>query len=234
MGDQLITRAEFSSITTTLTATMNALFSKLAMLTTHMDNNVNNNKNNNKNNKNNNKNNLNRGGVPVRICNNNQTIEDLSSEEEKVVTEEGDERGNHHDYRVKAYIPLFYGTMRVEEFLDWQIDVGRFFDVMDVPDSNQVKMVAMRLKNTATVWWDRLVGNRSMTEYTHEIFRFSERNKLGKSKNQKVARYISGLKGSLQEKMGLQTVWTVAEVSNLALKTKLIEKFTRNNQNRGG
>jgi hypothetical protein len=47
--------------------------------------------------------------------------------------------------------------MGVDEFLDWHIDVGRFFDVMDVPKSKQVKMVAIRLKSTATVWWDRLV-----------------------------------------------------------------------------
>ncbi|MCI74492.1 hypothetical protein A2U01_0095756, partial [Trifolium medium] len=27
--------------------------------------------------------------------------------------------------------------MGVEEFLNWQIDVDRFFDVMDVPESKQ-------------------------------------------------------------------------------------------------
>ncbi|CAG7905449.1 unnamed protein product [Brassica rapa] len=44
---------------------------------------------------------------------------------------------------------------------------------------------------------------------------------------QKVARYISGLKGSLQGKMGLQTVWTVQEASSLALKAELMEKSSR-------
>jgi len=34
------------------------------------------------------------------------------------VTEEGDECGNNYDYRVKADIPLFYGLMGVEEFMD--------------------------------------------------------------------------------------------------------------------
>ncbi|XP_045792157.1 uncharacterized protein LOC123886936 [Trifolium pratense] len=48
-------------------------------------------------------------------------------------------------------------------------------------------------------------GKRLVSEYTAEFLRFSERNELGESENQKVARYISGLKSSLQEKMGLQT-----------------------------
>ncbi|PNX83568.1 hypothetical protein L195_g039612 [Trifolium pratense] len=38
-------------------------------------------------------------------------------------------------------------------------------------------------------------GKRSVTEYTAEFVRFSERNELSESENQKVARYISGLKG---------------------------------------
>jgi hypothetical protein len=206
--------------------------------------------------------------------NNNPTTDDSSSEDEEVVTEDGGDRGNHHDYRVKADISLFHGTMGVEEFMDWQIDVDRFFDVMDIPENKQVKMVAIRLKSTAAVWWDRLVlqrhrqkkhpirtwrkmkrlmlerflpedyeqilykmyiecvqGKRSVTEYTAEFLRFSERNELGESENQKVARYISSLKSSLQEKMGLQTVWTVAEASNLALKAELLETSPRSFSN---
>ncbi|CAA7051700.1 unnamed protein product [Microthlaspi erraticum] len=155
-------------------------------------------------------------------------------------------------------------------FWTWQIDVDRFFDVMGVPESKQVKMVAIRLKKTAVVWWDKLViqrqrqrkgpvktwrrmkqlmldrflpedyeqilykmylecvqGKRTVTEYTAEFVRFSERNDLGETDNQKVARYISGLRSSIQERIGLQTVWTVQEASSLALKAELMEKSTR-------
>ncbi|CAI8611893.1 unnamed protein product [Vicia faba] len=115
-------------------------------------------------------------------------VANSSSEEEEPYEEEvvDHENQHNHDYRVKVDIPLFYGTMGVEEFLNWKIDVDGFFDVMDISENKQVKMVTI--------------------------------SELGESDCQKVARYINGLKGFLQEKMGLQTVWTVAEASCLTLK----------------
>ncbi|CAJ2646166.1 unnamed protein product [Trifolium pratense] len=256
MGDQPVTRADFDELATMV----KVLSDKFMSLTTKGVDVANNNSNRNNNNRNsdNNRN------------NNNPTTDDSSSEDEEVVPEEGGERGNHHDYRVKADIPLFHGTMGVEEFMDWQIDVDRFFDVMDVPENKQVKMVAIRLKSTAAVWWDRLVvqrkrqkkrpirtwrkmkrlmlerflpedyeqimykmyiecvqGKRSVAEYTAEFLRFSERNELGESENQKVARYISGLKSSLQEKMGLQT-------NNVDDKEKSAETKDSNPVNKAG
>ena len=93
------------------------------------------------------------------LCN-NPYDDDSSFDDEEVVIDDGSECGNHQDYCVKADIPLFHGMMGVEEFLDWKIDVDRFFDVMDIPTNKQVKMVAIRMKNTATVWCDRLVVQR--------------------------------------------------------------------------
>ncbi|KAI5443743.1 hypothetical protein KIW84_012409 [Lathyrus oleraceus] len=57
-------------------------------------------------------------------------------------------------------IPLFYKMMEVEEFIDWQIDIDRFFDVLAVLKNKQVKMVAIRMKSIAAVWWDKLVAQR--------------------------------------------------------------------------
>ncbi|PRQ39617.1 putative nucleotidyltransferase, Ribonuclease H [Rosa chinensis] len=70
-------------------------------------------------------------------------------------------------------------------------------------------------------------GTRTMAEYTAEFLRYSEPNELGETEGQKVAHYISGLKPTIQEKIGLQTVWTVTEATSLALKAKLLEKPSR-------
>ncbi|CAN0824516.1 hypothetical protein LINGRAPRIM_LOCUS1705 [Linum grandiflorum] len=189
------------------------------------------------------------GDVPVR-ANSDSNSDDRNLEADQG----GGNQQKFNDYRVKTDIPLFYGTMRVDEFLDWLVDVDRFFDLMGVPENKQVKMVAIRFKSIAALWWDKLVfqrqcqrkapirtwrrmkqlmlerflpndyekilykmyvncvqGRMSVTEYTTEFLR-----------------YINGLKGSIQEKMRLQTVWTVSEASTLALKMELMEKSLKN------
>lgn len=63
---------------------------------------------------------------------------------------------------MRVDIPLFYIMIGLEEFLDWQIEVDRFFKVMGVHENKQVKMVVIRLKSTTVVWWDKLVVQRQM------------------------------------------------------------------------
>ncbi|XP_024193620.1 uncharacterized protein LOC112197233 [Rosa chinensis] len=127
-------------------------------------------------------------------------------------------------------------NLGVEDYLDWQLQVDRFFEIMEVLEHKQVKHIAWRLKSTAAVWWDKLQntlkkqrkqsGTRTVAKYNAEFLRYSERNELGETEGQKVARYISGLKPFIQEKIGLQTVWTMAEASNLALKRYNYQRST--------
>ncbi|CAM8948869.1 unnamed protein product [Rhodiola kirilowii] len=86
--------------------------------------------------------------------NNRATIFYNSSSKKKV---DYSDQQNNYDYQVKSDIPLFFRTMGGEEFLNWQVEVDEFFDIMGVPKNIQVKMAAMRLKNVAFVWWDKLV-----------------------------------------------------------------------------
>ncbi|MCI11472.1 subtilisin-like protease, partial [Trifolium medium] len=133
------------------TAALTALSAHIATLNNQLNNN-NANANNNGNHR------RDRGGGSIRVPQggNNRVviIENLSSEEEEFDEDEVVDHGNHHDYLVKADIPLLYETMGVDEFLDWQIDV------MSVPENKQVKMVAIRLKSIVVVWWDKLVVQR--------------------------------------------------------------------------
>src|ERR1044072_5450733 len=74
------------------------------------------------------------------------------------VSVDSEQRG--HDYRVRVDISFFHGNMSVEEFLDWQIGVDRFFEIMEIPEHKHVKMVTIKLKSIDAVWWDKLVVQR--------------------------------------------------------------------------
>ncbi|XP_020697731.1 uncharacterized protein LOC110110544 [Dendrobium catenatum] len=63
-------------------------------------------------------------------------------------------------------------------------------------------------------------GQRTVNEYTEEFYRLSARNNLQESENQLVARYIGGLKDLIQDKLELNSVWTLSQAVNFALKAE--------------
>ena len=50
---------------------------------------------------------------------------------------------------------------------------------------------------------------RSVTEYNAEFMQLVARNQLSESENQQVARFLSGLKLALQDKIGVHMVFSI-------------------------
>ncbi|XP_028547476.1 uncharacterized protein LOC110104104 [Dendrobium catenatum] len=72
--------------------------------------------------------------------------------------------------------------------------------------------------------------SRSVNDYTEEFYRLSARNNLNESDNQLVARYIGGLKESIQDRLELNSVWSLSQAVNYALKVE--NQWKRQSQNR--
>ncbi|KAI0495827.1 hypothetical protein KFK09_022130 [Dendrobium nobile] len=75
-------------------------------------------------------------------------------------------------------------------------------------------------------------GNRTVTDYMEEFYRLSARNNLNESENQLVARYIGGLKENLQDKLELNSIWSLSQAVNLALKAEM--QVTRHSRSYSG
>nr|GEU45665.1 putative nucleotidyltransferase, ribonuclease H [Tanacetum cinerariifolium] len=85
----------------------------------------------------------------------------ISSDEE-----EGEETMDY--YRVKAEIPNFVGNLNIEAMLDWLYEVDKFFDIMEVPEEEQVKVVAYKLRGGAGAWWQQSGNNGLIIDDTFQ------------------------------------------------------------------
>ena len=54
-------------------------------------------------------------------------------------------------YECPCFIDLveFDGRLNIKEFLDWLVEVGRFFEYRNITEGKQVKFVASKLKGSA-------------------------------------------------------------------------------------
>lgn len=65
------------------------------------------------------------------------------------------------DLGIKVNIPEFEGRMQHDEFIDWLHTVERIFEYEDVPEHYKVKLVAIKLKKHASIWWEQLKVRRA-------------------------------------------------------------------------
>ena len=63
-------------------------------------------------------------------------------------------------------------------------------------------------------------GKRTVTEYTDEFYRLSSRVNMVESENQRVSRYIEGLKDEIKDQMLLHPIWSMSEAVSMARKVE--------------
>jgi hypothetical protein len=62
---------------------------------------------------------------------------------------------------LKANIPVYEGRIQPDEFIDWLNTVERVFEYQDVLEEEKVKIVAIKLKKHASIWWEQLKMKRA-------------------------------------------------------------------------
>lgn len=83
-----------------------------------------------------------------------------SSSGETSYTQRNRHRHQQKEFGIKVEIPYFEGGVHPNEFIDWLHTVERVFDFKDIPDDRKVKLVAIKFKKHASIWWENLRRQR--------------------------------------------------------------------------
>jgi len=66
---------------------------------------------------------------------------------------------NSNDFRVKSL--EFEGKLDLNEFLRWMHTIERIFEYKEVPKDKKVKLVALKLRKYASLWWTSICSKRA-------------------------------------------------------------------------
>ncbi|XP_022023983.1 uncharacterized protein LOC110924260 [Helianthus annuus] len=82
---------------------------------------------------------------------------------------------------IRTEIPEFEGKMQPDDFIDWLSTVECIFDLRQVPEPLKVKLVAIRLRKYASLWWEH-VQNQRYREGKHKVETWDKMKRLMKAK----------------------------------------------------
>ena len=116
--------------------------------------------------------------------------------------------GGNLDFKVD--IPEFEGHLDPDMFLDWLRTVERVFDYKDIPEEKKVKLVALKLRKYASIWWANLMTKRA---------------RKGKGKIRTWAKMRDKLKSKFLPTHYLHDNYL--KLHNLKQGTKSVEEYTR-------
>ena len=90
------------------------------------------------------------------------SIQGSSSEEGIIRRPQGRREGNFGDFNVD--VPEFEGQLDLDHFLDWLQTVERVFEYKDILDDKKVKLVGLKFRKYAFIWWANVVPKRARKE----------------------------------------------------------------------
>ncbi|GKV03547.1 hypothetical protein SLEP1_g15830 [Rubroshorea leprosula] len=147
------------------------------------------------------------------------------------------------DLSIKIDIPDFEGRLQPNEFIDWSHTMERVFELKDIPNDKRVKLVAIKLKKYASIWWENLKRSREregrnkirtwekmrreLTQYTMEFEQLMMKYDVREKDEQTIARYLGGLDYDISKVVQLQQYWTLDDVIRLALRVE--KKISKKN-----
>nr|GEY01134.1 putative reverse transcriptase domain-containing protein [Tanacetum cinerariifolium] len=85
------------------------------------------------------------------------------------------------NFGMKIEISEFVGKAHPDKFIDWLSTVERLFDLRDVPEKLKVKLVAIKLRKSTSLWWDH-VKNQRVKDGKSKVETWTKMKKLLRAK----------------------------------------------------
>jgi len=84
-----------------------------------------------------------------------------SSDEDEERRPRRTRRGKQLAMDFKVEIPEFEGQLDSDDFVEWLNTVERVFEYKDIPGDKKVKLVALKLRRYALIWWSNVLAKRT-------------------------------------------------------------------------